>query len=112
MYAVGLLTRLQVPDILRAIPAEKVAAMHARLVFVYETFFRSLGTQVHLAIESVRINMFSADREAERVKLITEGFPYELSEEDEKTPVDVKTEQAWRHVGMERRVHARDGSLY
>ena len=102
----------QVPDILRAIPAERVAAMHARLVFVYETFFRSLGTQVHLAIESVRINLFTVDREAERVKLITNGFPYELSAEDLTTPVDVKTELAWCHVGMERRVHAQDGSLY
>ena len=101
----------QVPDILRAIPAERVAAMHARLVFVYETFFRSLGTQVHLAIESVRINLFTADREAERVKLITNGFPHELSADDLTTPQKVIDDSKWCNTPLHRRQKVRDGAV-
>ncbi len=37
---------MQIPDILRALSPERIKEMHARLVFVYETFFKSLGTQV------------------------------------------------------------------
>ena len=37
---------LQIPDLLRSIPDDKLLAMHKRVVFVYETFLRSLGTQV------------------------------------------------------------------
>ena len=40
------LTVLQLPELLRSIPDDKLVAMQARAVFVYETFLQSIGTQV------------------------------------------------------------------
>ena len=102
------MTAVQLPELLRAIPDDKLAAMHARVVFVYETFLRSIGTQVLTglcwrdgkasltgvvaALESIRINLFSEDREAERARLIREGFGFNVPENLLFTPDKVKEE--------------------
>ncbi|EGD79554.1 hypothetical protein PTSG_10121, partial [Salpingoeca rosetta] len=52
---------LELPRILRSIPDEVVEMMQRRVVFVFEEFFKSLSTQVHTALESARINLFSGD---------------------------------------------------
>ena len=38
---------MQLPEILASIPAARVAAMHARVVFIYENFLSSLARQVN-----------------------------------------------------------------
>ncbi|EGD81249.1 hypothetical protein PTSG_11283 [Salpingoeca rosetta] len=40
--------------------------MHRRVAFVFEEFFKSLSTQVHTALESARINLFSGDNAWQR----------------------------------------------
>ncbi|EGD79268.1 hypothetical protein PTSG_09686 [Salpingoeca rosetta] len=54
------------PRILRSIPDEVVEIMRRRVVFVFEEFFKSLSTQVHTALESARINLFSGDNALQR----------------------------------------------
>ncbi|EGD75349.1 hypothetical protein PTSG_06425 [Salpingoeca rosetta] len=57
---------LELPRILRSIPDEVVEMMQRRVVFVFEEFFKSLSTQVHTALESARINLFSGDNAWQR----------------------------------------------
>ncbi|EGD80402.1 hypothetical protein PTSG_10657, partial [Salpingoeca rosetta] len=52
---------LGLPRILQSIPDEVVEMMQRRVVFVFEEFFKSISTQVHTALESARINLFSGD---------------------------------------------------
>ncbi|EGD79674.1 hypothetical protein PTSG_10659 [Salpingoeca rosetta] len=54
------------PRILRSIPDEVVEMMQRRVVFMFEEFFKSLSTQVHTALESARINLFSGDNAWQR----------------------------------------------
>ncbi|EGD80403.1 hypothetical protein PTSG_11047 [Salpingoeca rosetta] len=57
---------LERPRILRSIPEKVVEMMQRRVVFVFEEFFKSLSTQVHTALESARINLFSGDNAWQR----------------------------------------------
>ncbi|EGD81089.1 hypothetical protein PTSG_13133 [Salpingoeca rosetta] len=57
---------LELPRILRSIPDKVVEMMQRRVVFMFEEFFKSLSTQVHTALESARINLFSGDNAWQR----------------------------------------------
>ncbi|EGD80002.1 hypothetical protein PTSG_10278 [Salpingoeca rosetta] len=57
---------LELPRILRSIPDEVVEMMQRRVVFMFEEFFKSISTQVHTALESARINLFSGDNAWQR----------------------------------------------
>ncbi|EGD81245.1 hypothetical protein PTSG_11281 [Salpingoeca rosetta] len=54
------------PRVLRSTPDEVVGMMQRRVVFVFEEFFKSLSTQVHTALESARINLFSGENAWQR----------------------------------------------
>lgn len=85
---------------LRKIPHWKVEEMQMRCVFVYDTFLRSLGTQVLTglwvwkqglrvlvlislaALEAARLNLFSTNREEERMQFIHRGFGFDIQGAD------------------------------
>lgn len=56
-------------------------------MFVFENFLRSLGYQVHTALEAYRIKQLPLEkREAARSKLLREGFSYKLPQDQVRIP--------------------------
>ncbi|EGD72967.1 hypothetical protein PTSG_04697 [Salpingoeca rosetta] len=97
-------TELALPRVLRSIPDEEVEMMQRRVVFVFEEFFKSLSTQVHTALESARINLFSGDNAG---KMQVQGLAYGTPND---TPHDVMQESAWCNTPAHRRKAAKDNT--
>ncbi|EGD76928.1 hypothetical protein PTSG_07269 [Salpingoeca rosetta] len=99
---------VRLPRILRSIRDEVVEMMQRRVVFVFEEFFKSLSTQVHTALESARINLFSGDNAWYlKGKMQVEGLAYDTPNE---TPHDVMQESVWCNTPAHRRKAAKDNA--
>lgn len=104
---------LEIPDILAKISDEKRQQMQERVVFVYENFFRSLGYQVHAALESVRVNLFTSDdrkRAEEKAKISKNGFPYKLPPNQSVTSQQVLKDSVSCNTPPHRRKEAKDNA--
>ena len=64
-----------------------------------------------LALESVRINLFSEEADRERALLLRDGFRFNVPEQDLSTPHRVIEESKWCNTPVHRRQKARDNSV-
>ena len=102
----------QLPAILAAIKPERVIEMQRNVVRVYEQHFRSLGHQVHTALESLRIQqtLQPTARAAELIRIRKYGLPYNLTGSAAVTPQKVLDESLWCNTPEHRRKASRDGA--
>eukprot|EP00041_Stephanoeca_diplocostata_P023845 m.593869 g.593869 ORF g.593869 m.593869 type:complete len:321 (+) comp22397_c0_seq3:204-1166(+) len=103
---------MQLPDILRAIPAARVDRMQQRAAEVYELFFASLSLQVATAVEEIRLVHFvPAQRQtAERRRLLTHGLDY-AEAVSQPTPSAVQHASMYCNAPAHRRKNAKDGAV-
>jgi hypothetical protein len=110
---------------------EKIDEMQRRVVFVYENFLASLAHNVYtgllvfglgfhpqypsvlVAVESVRINLYSGDNaSAERAKLLANGLPHGgVPEAHRETPASVQANSRQCNAPAHRQKEAKDGAV-
>ena len=103
----------ELPAILSAIPAEKVAWMQNQVVHVYEAYFSSLAQQVYTTVEQIRLELFTPpgdyDEELKSVRRL--GLPHPASPLHAVTPAAVQQDSIVCNSPPHRRAKVKDNAI-